>query len=171
MADSDEFVHLVLDGESRKLTIEMGGLEFTMALIDPDSIREEPDIPDLDLPATYVFEGSELDRAVTAADLVGDHVEMTGVDEDELAITAEGDTDDVEVEISGDDLLSGRHEASGEAASLFSPDYLEDMLGPIGKETECSLRLGGEMPLKLRYSFHDSDVSVLNLLAPRIQGD
>jgi len=50
-------------------------------------------------------------------------------------------------------------------------DYLDDMTGPIGSETEVSLLLGQEMPVKLQYSFHDQDVSVLNMLAPRIKSD
>lgn len=171
MADSEEFVHLVLDDETRKLNIEMGGLSFTMALIDPDSIREEPDIPDLDLPGRFVFEGSELDRAVTAADLVSDHIEI-GADDDALRFTAEGDTDDVEVTLGMDDLLSDRFNGAKESvASLFSLDYLDDMTGPIDKDAEVSMLLGDEFPVKLRYSSHDGDVSVLNMLAPRIQSD
>ncbi len=43
MADSDQLVHLELDEETRKLHISIDGLEYTLALIDPESIREEPD--------------------------------------------------------------------------------------------------------------------------------
>ena len=171
MADSGDMVQFELNDETRKLEIVIGGLEYTLALIDPDSIRQEPDIPDLDLPATYVFEGSELDRAVTAADLVSDHISVAGKSEDELVISADGDTDDVVVTIGDDDLLSGRHEGDAPVRSLFSLDYLENMVGPIGKETDVSLLIGDEVPMTLRYSMHSGDVQVVNCLAPRIQSD
>ncbi|OTE98882.1 DNA polymerase sliding clamp, partial [Halorubrum sp. SD612] len=46
MANSGDLIHLELDEETRKLHIEIDGLSYTLALIDPDSIRQEPDIPD-----------------------------------------------------------------------------------------------------------------------------
>jgi len=168
MADSDDLVELDLDEETRKLHIEVDGLEFDMALIDPDSIRQEPDIPDLDLAGTYVFEGRRLDRAVSAADLCSDHIAIEARADSELVFEAEGDTDDVEDTLADRDLLSGM--LDGDACqSLFSLDYLKDMKKPIGSDTEVSLRVGDEMPIKMRYSAADGAVSVQNLLAPRIQ--
>src|SRR6056297_2866249 len=62
MADSGQLIQLELDEETRKLHIQIDGLEYTLALIDPDSIRQEPDIPDLDLPALIVIEGADTDH-------------------------------------------------------------------------------------------------------------
>lgn len=169
MADGDDLVAMELDAETRKLHIDIDGLEYTLALIDPDSIRKEPDIPELDLPGTYVFESSELDRAVRAADLCSDHVEIEGVADAELVFAAQGDTDDVEVTLGTEDLLSGTLEQA--AASLFSLDYLSDMAGPMPSDAEVSLLLGDEMPVKLRYSLADGAVDVVNMLAPRIQSE
>jgi len=168
-AESGDLIHLELDQETRKLHIDVDGLEYTLALIDPDSIRQEPDIPDLDLAATYVFEGKRFGRAVKAADLCSDHISIEGVADDELVFSAEGDTDDVSETLSGDDLLSGIVE--GGCESLFSLDYLKDLRKPIGAETEVSLRVGDEMPVMIQYSLADGDVSVLNMLAPRISSD
>lgn len=166
-ADSGDLVHLELN--RGKLDIEIASLEYTLALIDPDSIRQEPDIPDLDLEGTYVFEGQEIDRAVRAADLCSDHIAIRGVADDELRFEAEGDIDDVEVTLAERDLLSGVLEA--ECESLFSLDYLQDIKKPIGSETEVSLLVGDEFPVKLRYSLADGDVEVVNMLAPRIKSD
>src|SRR6056297_2831657 len=100
MADSGQLVELELDEETRKLHISIDGLEYTLALIDPDSIRQEPDLPDLDLSSHIVIEGRDINRAVTAADMVSDHIAL-GVDAtDELFyVDAEGDTDDVHLEL------------------------------------------------------------------------
>ena len=169
MADSDQLVHLELDEETRKLHISIDGLEYTLALIDPDSIRQEPDLPDLDLPADIVIEGRDIDRAVTAADMVSDHIEL-GVDtgSDVFYVAAEGDTDDVHLELDTDDLIDL---TAGEAASLFSPDYLQDMDRAIPKDAEVALELGEEFPVKLHFDIAQGGGSVTYMLAPRIQSD
>jgi proliferating cell nuclear antigen len=169
MADSDQLVHLELDEETRKLHISIDGLEYTLALIDPESIREEPDLPDLDLPATIVIEGRDIDRAVTAADMVSDHIEL-GVDEDEevFYVKAQGDTDDVHLELDAADLIDL---VVGPASSLFSLDYLQDMNRAIPKDAEVTTELGEEFPVKLHFDIAEGEGEVTYMLAPRIQSN
>ena len=169
MADSDQLVHLELDEETRKLHISIDGLEYTLALIDPESIREEPDLPDLDLAATIVIEGRDIDRAVTAADMVSDHIEL-GVNEAEevFYVKAQGDTDDVHLELDADDLIDL---VVGPASSLFSLDYLQDMNKAIPKDTEVTMELGDEYPVKLHFDIAEGEGSVTYMLAPRIQSN
>ncbi|OYR80837.1 DNA polymerase sliding clamp, partial [Halorubrum distributum] len=83
MANSGDLIHLELDEETRKLHIEIDGLSYTLALIDPDSIRQEPDIPDLDLASEIVVEGAQLDRGIKAADMVSDHIRLRVDETDE----------------------------------------------------------------------------------------
>jgi len=169
MADSDQLVHLELDEETRKLHISIDGLEYTLALIDPDSIREEPDLPDLDLPATVVIEGRDIDRAVTAADMVSDHIEL-GVNEDEevFYVRAEGDTDDVHLELGTEDLIDL---VAGPASSLFSLEYLKDMNKAIPADAEVTMELGEEFPVKLHFDIAEGQGQVTFMLAPRIQNN
>ncbi len=169
MADAGQLVHLELDEETRKLHISTDGLEYTLALIDPDSIRDEPDLPDLDLPATIVLEGRDIDRAVKAADMVSDHIAL-GVDADDelFYVDAEGDTDDVHFELGRDDLIDL---TAGDAYSLFSLDYLKDMNRAIPADGEVTIELGQEFPVKLHFDIAESDGKVTFMLAPRIQSD
>jgi len=165
MGSSGDLAELQLDEETRKLNIEIGELAYTLALIGPDTVRKEPDIPDLDLPADVAFEGSELGRAVSAAGLVGDHVSLAAdPDAHEFVVAAEGDTDDVEVVLGDEELVDA--DVPEAAESLFSLDYLEDMTRPIGSDVIVSFRLGSEMPVKFRYV--NGEVRVQHLLAPRI---
>jgi proliferating cell nuclear antigen len=169
MAESGTLVHLDLDEETRKLHIRTDGLEYTLALIDPDSIRDEPDLPDLDLPAKIVLEGRDIDRAVKAADMVSDHIAL-GVDaeEEHFYVDAEGDTDDVHFELDREDLIDL---TAGDAHSLFSLDYLKDMNKAIPKDAEVTIDLGEEFPVKLHFDIAEGDGSVTFMLAPRIQND
>ncbi|WP_096390272.1 DNA polymerase sliding clamp [Halopenitus persicus] len=169
MANSGDLVHLELDEETRKLHIEIDGLSYTLALIDPDSIRQEPDIPELDLPAEIVLEGAQIDRGITAADMVSDHIRLR-VDEaaEAFSIEAEGDTDDVDLKLERDDLIDL---TAGPADSLFSLDYLKDMNKAIPKDAEVVVELGEEFPVKLHYSFAEGLGNVTFMLAPRIQSE
>ncbi|GAA0669427.1 DNA polymerase sliding clamp [Natronoarchaeum mannanilyticum] len=169
MADSGQLVELELDEETRKLHIQIDGLEYTLALIDPDSIRQEPDIPDLDLPAEIVIEGADINRAVTAADMVSDHIAL-GVDADAemFYVEAEGDTDDVRLELDREDLIDLQ---AGAARSLFSLDYLKDMNKAIAKDGEVTTELGEEFPVKMHFDIAEGQGNVTFMLAPRIQSD
>lgn len=171
MANSGDPVHLELNAETRKLIIEIDGLEYTMALIDPASIRSEPDIPDMDLPAEILLNGEDLARGITAADMVSDHIAFT-VDqhEEEFVVNAEGDTDDVQLALSdGDgDLVDATW---GEAHSLFSLEYLKKMNKAIPRDATVTMVIGREFPVGLSYSLDAGTAEVAFMLAPRIQSD
>jgi len=169
MAESDDLVHLKLDEETRKLHIEVEGLSYTLALIDPDSIRQEPDIPDLDLPAEITLEGAQLNRGIKAADMVSDHIRLRVDEGDEtFHIEAEGDTDDVDLELTSEGLIALQ---AGPADSLFSLDYLKDMNKAINADAEGRVELGEEVPVKLHYEFAEGLGNVTFMLAPRIQSE
>ena len=169
MANAGQLIQLELDEETRKLHIDTDGLEYTLALIDPDSIRKEPDLPDLDLPARVVLEGAHIDRAVRAADMVSDHIAL-GVDPDESVfyVDAQGDTDDVHFELAAGDLIDLD---AGQARSLFSLDYLKDMNRAIPKDGEVTMLLGEEFPVEMAFEIAEGRGHVTYLLAPRIQSD
>jgi proliferating cell nuclear antigen len=169
MASGDQLVELELDEETRKLNIRMDGLSSTLALIDPDSIRQEPDIPDLDLAAEIVLEGAQLDRGIKAADMVSDHVRLrVDADAEAFHIAAEGDTDDVDFQLDDDDLIAL---TAGAADSLFSLDYLKDMNKAIPKDAEVTVELGEEFPVKIHYAVAEGQGNVTYMLAPRIQSE
>ncbi|MDY6779490.1 MAG: DNA polymerase sliding clamp, partial [Halobacteria archaeon] len=105
MANKGDTVELELNDETHKLEIRIDGLHYTLSLIDPDSIHQEPDVPDLDLPGDVVVAGGELKRGVKAAGMVSDHMAL-GVEGETFYMSAEGDTDDVRVDLEGDDLIS-----------------------------------------------------------------
>jgi proliferating cell nuclear antigen len=169
MANSGDLIRLELDEETRKLHIEIDGLSYTLALIDPDSIRQEPDIPDLDLASEIVVEGAQLDRGIKAADMVSDHIRLRVDEADEaFFIEAEGDTDDVNLKLDREDLIAL---SAGPADSLFSLDYLKDMNKAIPSDAEVTVELGEEFPVKLHYGFAEGLGNVTFMLAPRIQSD
>lgn len=169
MAQSDSLINISLNEETRTLLIKFDGLSYTLGLIDPDSIRQEPDIPDLDLPAEIILEGNQLSRGISAADMVSDHIEFS-VDESEetFHIAAEGDTDDVDLKLDSEDVINL---TPGPAESLFSNDYLKMINKAIPKSAEVTISVGESFPIDLKFEYAEGLGTTQYVLAPRIQSD
>lgn len=164
MADKGENVTIELDAETHKLKVGVGSLSYTVALIDPTAIRKEPHIPEIDLPTSVTLTGAQLRKAIKAAEKVSDHV-ILGVDDTIFFMEAKGDIDSLKLQIPANELLAIK---SGESRSLFSLDYLVDMVKAAGKADEVVLELGLDYPIKMRFQIN-KNVSIVYLMAPRIE--
>lgn len=173
MFDNDELVRLHLDPETRKLHItgEDGGLEFTHALINPETIRQEPEMPEMEWHNTITLSPKDLNRAIKAVDMVTDHVAFTtAAAENTFRVHGEGDTDDVDLELGPEDLFEMD---ISDSESLYALEYLKDLRKamPSGSDDEITLQFSDQFPLRFTYAWNDAvDESEL-LLAPRIQKD
>ena len=170
LADSSDLIHLELNEQIRKLDIRFGEVDYTQALINPETIREEPDIPSLDSPVTLTATGKQMDRGATAADLVDDHIELRSDGErPAFIIDAEGDTDDVQVTYDRDDLIDAKIPES--VRSLFSLDYMTDMVGVMDADAEVRVQLDDSMPVKMTYDHSEGHASVTYFLSPRVASE
>ncbi|KAB2946648.1 MAG: DNA polymerase sliding clamp [Candidatus Methanoperedens nitroreducens] len=167
MAEKSDNIELELDEASHKLIVRMRGLAYTMSLLDPSSIRKEPKVPSLDLPAHIVIRGEDIKRAVKAAEKVSDYMSM-GVKGDVFFMEAEGDTDKVHVELGKSQLIDLQ---GTDAKSLFSLDYLSDMSKILGKSNEVNIDLGKDFPLKIRIKIAEGHGEVSYMLAPRVESE
>jgi proliferating cell nuclear antigen len=159
----------VTETDDRKLAIEGDHFSGSLACIDPDAIRQEPDIPDLDLDATVTLRGDGLARGLTAADLVTDKVTFRASSSARAVVmSGEGDTDDVEMTFGDDSEALLDADVRGSPRSVFSLDYWNDIAAPMPGDGAVSLQLGEEMPVKTRYSMTEN-VVVENMIAPRVE--
>jgi len=165
-ANSDQSVALSVDLETGTMEIAYAKYSTSMALIDPDAIRKDPDTSQVELQNEFVVEASDLQDAIDYADLASDHVAIKAdPDNGEVQITAEGDTDDTTVTLDGDDLIGGSLDAESEA--LFSLDYFTSVVDDI-PGGEVRVLTDQEYPAKLFYEFADGNASVETMIAPRI---
>jgi proliferating cell nuclear antigen len=167
ITDKGDTVRMELEEGNHKLLIDVGGLSYTLSLLDPSTIRAEPRIPQLELPAKVVMNGADLRRAVKAAEKISDHMLM-GVAGDTFFMEAKGDTDQVRLEMGRDQLIDLK---TGEASSLFSLDYLTDIVKPTNKVNEVSLSLGRDFPVIIDFEIANGTGRISYLLAPRIESD
>lgn len=172
-ADADQLLHLTYRAETRHLIIEYGSHKFTVALINPESIRQEPDLPDLDLPFTVEVDAGEFADSITFVNEVSDHLQLSYDGDDRaLVVYGEGDTDDYEGTLEAGDEATFHDEPTRETVSLFSMDYMKPMTGVFDTDQEVLLRIGQELPVIMEASTGDeTDGDVTYMLAPRIQSD
>jgi len=164
MAKDDEAVALQLDEENMKLLVGMGGLSYKLSLIDITALRKPPVVPEVDLPVWVDMAGFEFKHIIKAAKKVSDHIAF-GMDDAKFIAGAKGDIDSVRFERELSLMLGGRH---GQAHSLFSLDYLEDMAKAAGKAPSVHLEIGNNYPMRLVIEIAKG-VLVEYLLAPRIE--
>ena len=169
LANRGDLVELSFNTNTFKLVIHIDGIEFTIACIDPDSIRMEPEIPDMDLPASFTVDEAQISRGVKAADMVSDHIQLR-CDETEQAvfIEAEGDTDDVCLELTEEEYIAI---TAVDAEALFSLDYVKDISRKFPKGAEISITFGTDFPMMIEYEFADGECEILSMIAPRIRSD
>lgn len=164
MADKGENVTIELDEGTHKLEVGVGSLSYTVGLIDPTAIRKEPRIPEIDLPTSATLSGSQLRKAIRAAEKVSDHV-ILGVDDTTFFMEAKGDIDSLKLQIPATEMIAL---TPGESRSLFSLDYLVDMVKAAGKADEVVLEMGLDYPIKMKFRIN-KNVSIIYLMAPRIE--
>lgn len=163
MANKSNEITLELNGYTHKLGITFDGFVYTMALLDPSTLRKAPNVPQLDLPAEITIEGSAFKRMVKAASMMGDYM-MMGVQDDTFFMSATGDSDKVRLDLSGSELIGLK---SADVSSLFSLDYMVDIGKGIGAAKEIVIHLGRDLPMVLDFESSDN-CDVTFVLAPRI---
>jgi proliferating cell nuclear antigen len=200
MADASDHLHFRLDQETRKLHVRIKELEYTLGIIDPDTIRQEPDLPELEFAAELTLSKDEFARTVKAADMVADET-LFSVDEveEQFIVEANGDADTMRYELDADELAAlhtaidqevesqeqDEDETKGDSnqteddsddepgvvASVFSLDYLKQLRTPIPNDGAVTIEFGEDLPATIAFDIADGTGHVQYMLAPRISTD
>ncbi|GAA0507853.1 proliferating cell antigen [Halorubrum aquaticum] len=177
-ASGDDPVTFTYRPETRSIEIDHTNVEVEMSGIDPKTIRDEPDIPDIDHSVEFTADAGVITDAVENAELVSDHVKFESmVDEEALAVRGHGDTDEIQTVLGADELPNATFDA--DAVGMYSLPYLvggstsgskyAGILKPLKSGTELRVEFSEEMPVKIYYDFADDLGHVMMMLAPRIQ--
>lgn len=169
MAEKDSMVELELDEVAHKLGVRMGVLQYTMALLDPSSIRKEPKVPNLDLPGTIILKGEDLRRAVKASLTVSEYMTI-GIKGESCMMTADGDTDAVTLELTKAELIELTNNGK-DIKSLYSLDYLEKIGKTAAKIEQVTIHIGQDFPCKIGFDILGGNMNVTYMIAPRVESN
>jgi len=169
MMGKEDLLSLSLPEGSHKLELAFGSYQYSVTLLDVNTIRKDPNPPNIELPGKVELAGSALSSAIKAADVISDKIAL-GIDPkaDLFFMAAEGDTDHIKLELNRSQLISLD---AAEARSLFSLDYLKDMGKVMGRAEKITIALGVDHPVKFIFDLADGKGHVEYLLAPRIEAD
>lgn len=150
-------------------------------LIDPDSIRQEPDVPDLSGRLNNVghFESTRaLKDAVGELSSHSDHVRVRADPDADGAFQFHADGDglfrsDFVRFTDGHEVVDGDTDEARAESSLFSMDYLKDMAKALhaAKMDKVVVRWGDEYPAIFQFFNEDYGIRGVFMLAPRVQTD
>jgi proliferating cell nuclear antigen len=149
----DNRLKMVFRGETRR--------QFTTAVID--STTNPPKEPKIEFMAEVKIAPGMIKEALKDAELVSNHVALR-LDKG-FNIRSDGDTGSVDVDFPEDKLLSIN--VKSEARSVFSLEYLNNILKAAEIPSVVSISLKTDAPLKVEYSIGDG--RVVYFLAPRIE--
>lgn len=141
---------------TKKLVLSSGRYSYTYAILDPDVIRDDPTIPDMDLTTKVDLDGDRLTNAVEFCNQFAQKVAL-GYDEDNETLylesieeTARGvGTDDGEFVLPREDIEYVHY--TGEARSLYSLDYFTDLTDALPEGETVTVEVGEEFPMTATY--------------------
>lgn len=134
-------------GDDYRLTVSYGPIQRSIATIDPDMIRTEPDIPDLDHIAEVVLETDDFDDAVWTCDMVADAALISTEPDGSITFSASGDTDSARTEL-GDDYLRSGSSIDGSGTSTISIGFMDKVIKALPCDT-VELSIGDDLPIKI----------------------
>lgn len=164
-ADADDIVALEVDDDYR-LSVSYGPIERSIATIDPDMLREEPDIPNIDFLADVTVATDAFDQAVWTCDMVADAAVIEADPDGSLIFSARGDTDSARTELGTDYLRSGSS-IDGSGQSTISIEFMEEIITALSCDL-VELSVGEEYPIKIVGSIGEHSRAEYHV-APRIK--
>lgn len=141
--------------------------------IDPDSVREEPNLPGLDLPGVATVPVDGFGDAVAYLKSADDHMRV-GQDGGDLVLAVDGDEDGLAT-YGGAVRFGDCSSVDGEApVSWYSLDYVVDMADALatGLVTRLEMEWGDEFPLRVSFAREQEDTTLYDgtyMLAPRVK--
>jgi proliferating cell nuclear antigen len=144
---------MLFRGETRR--------EFTTSIIE--STGNPPKEPNIDFNANVKITPQMIKDVLKDAELISNHVALK-IDKG-FNIKSDGDTGSVEIDLPEDRLLS--LEAKEPARSVFSLEYMNNILKAAEIPSVVQINLKTDAPLKVEYSIGDG--RVIYYLAPRIE--
>ncbi len=166
-AGTSDKISLELDEENNVLDIKFKNSstrKFSLPLIEVSG--EEINVPSFDFPARVEISPSLVSEGIKDAEIVSDHVTFK-IDENDLYIIAKGDLGNVEVKISKDEAIT--HEVDGTCESMYSIEYLKDMIKASDIANSIKINLGENIPVRMDFLAPSAKLSFL--LAPRVESE
>jgi len=162
----DELVDISIDMANQELNVKHLNTTYSLTLIDPSAMRIEPKIPSLELPAKIVMDAGAFKKAVQLSEKVDDKLVFRS-QRDKFCIEADGDIDKITFTLNEAELKEFNR---AEAKSVFSVDYMKDIVKGASAGDTLTIRLGNDYPGRFLFEI-DGNASIEYIIAPRVEAE
>jgi len=148
-----------------KIHITDGGrYDYEYLPLDPNTIRKDPNPPEMFLPSSIIIDGKEFQESIAAMSKIGDKVKLC-LDDKVFTMKTPGDTDSLTGEIPCEVVAPIKKRVS----SIISLDYLQDVGKIIGKAEGVTVSFATDHPIRIVCTV--DQIALEYLIAPRIEDD
>lgn len=168
-AKAEDTLQLSLDESNSRLKIVFVGgnkRSFSIPLIDV-STAELPS-PKIDFDAEVKLKADVLQHGLKDASLIASHITM-GVDSEKFYINASSSKGELNNETTKKDKSLIELKPKKECRSVFPLDYLANMFKGASSDTDVTLYLKTNSPVKILYNLGEAEIAYF--LAPRIESE
>jgi proliferating cell nuclear antigen len=131
--------------------------------------EREQKIPQLNFPMSIKMNTAILNEAIEDVSIVAESVQFI-CDANKFTVSAEGDLNQVKVEIPADDNTSITKDGENVVKSKYSIEYLKKMIQGSKLSSEVLVRFSNDYPLKMEYKSTDKCMLTF-ILPPRVDND
>jgi len=152
-------LHIIYEGQTRR--------RFSIPLLELSG--EERKAPNLEFGVTVKMKPEAMKQALSDAKVVADSAIFNAMS-DKLIISANGDTGEVEVELTKDNEQLLALDVQEESRARYALDYLEKMIKGTKLSNEVILKFKTDYPIEIDYALKDT-LMLSFILAPRVETD
>lgn len=150
--------------EDSSIVVESGGYTHSQTLLHDATVKKDPNFPSLELHGIVEISGKDYGTAIKVGSTISEKIWLR-IENGKFIISAIGDSPADKIEKVFEDTIS----VSGEAASMFSADYLMGMNRQLNGDIK--MFLGVDHPFIIDFDFAGGHGKGKYLLAPRVEND
>ena len=145
---------------------------YEWSALDPDFIRADAELPELDLPGDAEVPRKAFVEALKQFSNAKD-TERVVFEIDDTTLLMRCESDDTDTNLSIDGVAHVDPGADKPVSSMFSTDFLTQMRKGVEavKPDNVRLELGRDFPMKWHFSRPDVGIELTYMLAPRVEQD
>ncbi len=166
---ANDVITLEMEGESKLKMLITGKSKRTFYLPIIALDEKEQRVPELTFPSKITLPSQVLTDAVEDVDIISESVTFS-VEPKKFGISAEGDLNQVDIEIKDGDDIKIDCTAKEAVKAKYSIEYLKKMVGGAKLADKVSVQFNKDYPLKLDFTSVDK-VQLSFILAPRVEND
>lgn len=167
LAHTGSIITMQHDEDENRLVVMIENLTRRMSLVDTAGMSD-PKAPSLNFSAKVKISREQMVKGIKAAESIADHITFITSPE-HFELSAESESDDTNLKLPKDVLEE--LECSETVKSMFSLDYLSNMVKSIAFSDILTLNLGNNYPIKIEFDLADGEGRGAFLLAPRIEDE